>query len=200
MEILKRIGSKSEFRMLTGSFLEFSLIKAPLLTKSKGVIRSRPLVITDCTMIPSPLELYNHAKVVYDYLKDVKDAGDDRANLLGETVAMQTLLKQLESHADEPDWKATMEALRAPRGPFDQLELELKRMESKLRPTGKLKKAGKALMWHWTKDDVKKRCERIERIKGLLQIALQNNNRLVRYKDTLISENLRKRFRRMWGM
>jgi hypothetical protein len=151
-------------------------------------------------MIPSPLELYKHAKVVYDYLKDVKDAGDDRANLLGETVAMQTLLKQLESHADEPDWKATMEALRAPRGPFDQLELELKRMESKLRPTGKLKKAGKALMWHWTKDDVKKQCERIERIKGLLQIALQNNNRLVRYKDTLISESLRKRFRRMWGM
>jgi hypothetical protein len=151
-------------------------------------------------MIPSPVELYDHAKVVYDYLKDVKDAGDDRENLLGETVAMQALLKLLESHADEPDWKATMEALRAPRGPFDQLELELKRMESKLKPTGKFKKAGKALMWHWTKDDVKKQCERIERIKGLLQIALQNNNRFVRYKGRLISGTLRKRFRRMWEM
>jgi len=151
-------------------------------------------------MIPSPLELYQHAKVVYDYLKDVKDAGDDQANLLGETVAMQTLLKQLESHADEPHWKATMEALRAPRGPFDQLEFELKRMESKLKPAGKMKKTGKALMWHWSKDDVKKQCERIDRIKGLLQIALLNNERFVCFKGALISESLPKCFKRTWDM
>ena len=74
----------------------------------------------DAMMIPSPLDLYNYAKVIYDYLKDVKDVGEDRASLLREMVAMQALLEGLESHADEPDWNATMETLRAPRGSFDQ--------------------------------------------------------------------------------
>src|SRR6202043_2220465 len=72
----------------------------------------------------------------------------------------------------------TMEALVAPRGPLDQLKLELKRMKTKLKPpTGRFGKAGKALVWHFSKDDVKKHFDRIERIKTLLDLAVHNNHR-----------------------
>lgn len=145
-------------------------------------------------MIPSPLELYRHGKVIYDYLKDVKDAGNDQANLYRETVAMQAVLERLESHPDEGDWNETMEALRRPGGVFEQLEFELKRMERKFKATGSLKSVGKALLWHWSKDDVEKQCARIARLRGLLEIALVNNNRCVHFKSTLIPEISPKRF------
>jgi hypothetical protein len=73
-----------------------------------------------------------------------------------------------------------MEALTATGGPFEQLELELESMKKKLTPSeGKLFKARKALEWPFSKEGVKKHFDRIERIKGLLQIALHNNHRFV---------------------
>lgn len=134
-------------------------------------------------MIPLPPHaaigfLLEHTKEVLDYINDVKDANTDRKNLSDEIVATQTVLSQLNSHADDDGWEETMGALCAAGGPFDQLTVELKSMEKKLKPpSGMFKKSGKALAWHFTKDGVKKHFDRIERIKALLQLAVQNNHR-----------------------
>jgi len=145
--------------------------------------------------------LIDHTKTVIEYINDVQNASDDRKNLYNDLVAMQTVLVQLESHADDLDWKETMEALSTPGGAFDQLKLELKRMETKLEPpTGKLSKSGKALAWHFNKDNVKKHFDRIDRIKNLLQLAVQNNHRFVPSTYPLISVSLQKPSRRRWNL
>jgi hypothetical protein len=136
-------------------------------------------------MIPIPPHtaigfLLDHTKEVIECINDVKDAGKDQKALSDELVATQTVLSQLNSHADDDGWKETMGALCAVGGPFDQLTVELKSMEKKLKPpTGMFKKSGKALTWHFTKDGVKKHFDRIERIKALLQLAVQNNHRSI---------------------
>lgn len=155
-------------------------------------------------MIPLPPHaaigfLLEHTKEVIDYINDVKDASKDQKNLSDELAATQTVLSQLNSHADDDGWKETMGALCAAGGPFDQLTVELKSMEKKLKPpTGMFKKSGKALAWHFTKDGVKKHFDRIERIKALLQLAVQNNHRSIPPRKILISESSQKPFKRTW--
>jgi uncharacterized protein YabN with tetrapyrrole methylase and pyrophosphatase domain len=155
-------------------------------------------------MIPLPPHvvigfLVNHTKDVIEYINDVKDASKDQKNLSDELATTQTVLAQLNSHADDDDWKETMATLCAAGGPFDQLSVELKSMEKKLKAaTGKFGKTGKALMWHFTKDGVKKHFDRIERIKTLLQLAVQNNHRSVPPKSRLISESSPRHFKRTW--
>ena len=128
--------------------------------------------------------LLKHTKTVIDYINDVKNASNDKKNLLDELAATQIVLSQLDSHVNDEDWKETMEALVAVGGPFDQLKLELKGLKRKVElPTGKLRKAGQALVYHFTKDDLKKHFDRIERIKTLLQLAVQNNHRSVPLKN-----------------
>jgi hypothetical protein len=124
--------------------------------------------------------ILEHVKTVVNFVNDIKNATEDRKKLLDEALATETVLTQLQAHAEEEEWKATMEALTATSGPFEQLELELERMTKKLHPSeGKLFKARKALEWPFSKDGIKKHFDRIERIKGLLQIALANNHRFV---------------------
>ena len=87
-----------------------------------------------------------------------------------------------------------MEAFCVVGGPFDQLKLELKRMATKLEPpSGMFKKADKVLRWHFSKDDVKKHFDRIERIKSLLQLGLNNNNRFLSSGTSLSLESFPRR-------
>ena len=157
-------------------------------------------------MIPLPAPhvvigfLIDHTKTVIDYINDVRNANEDQRNLSAELMAMQTVLAQLDSHADDEDWKETMEALVTTGGPFDQLKLELKRMKRKLEPpTSKFRKAGRALGYHFTKDDVKKHFDRIERIKSLLQLAVENNHRFGPFKAPSNSSELTKAVRDEMG-
>jgi hypothetical protein len=165
------------------------------------VIRHHPINQSERSMIPLPSHvvsfLLDHTKEVIGYINDVKDASKDQNNLFNELVATQTVLSQLSSHADDDDWKETMGALCIAGGPFDQLKVELKSMESKLkRPTGTISKTGKALGWHFTKDGVMKHFARIERIKSFLHLAVQNNHRYIPPKTDLIAERLPKNFKR----
>jgi hypothetical protein len=151
-------------------------------------------------MIP-PHVLLDHIKTVIDYINDVKNASKDQKALFDDLVSLQTVLAQLDSNAsaNDEDWKETMGALSTTGGAFDQLKLELNRMKTKLEPpTGKLGRAGKALGWHFNKDDAKKHFDRIERIKGLLQLALENNHRSVPFKIPLIPGGLRKPLKTTW--
>jgi predicted nuclease with TOPRIM domain len=120
--------------------------------------------------------LLQQIQVVVEYINDVKDANEDRNKLDEEIQATKVVLKQLESHANEDEWKETMEALSAPGGVFEGLKQELDSMANKLKPPNKKWKRGaKSLIWNFTKDGIRNHFDRIERLKGLLMIALQNN-------------------------
>ena len=124
-----------------------------------------------------------HAKSIVDYLKDVKNASKDQKDLLNEIIATQSILTQLQDHAKDAQWKATMDTLNQKDGLLQQLTTELEKMETKLKtPGGKVGKAVNAMTWHFNKDDVKKHFERIGRINGVLQLALQNNHRFALHR------------------
>jgi len=121
--------------------------------------------------------LIEAAKTVIDYMKDVYEATEEKKRLLEEVLATRDILTKLDCHSNEEKWKKTMEALSRRQGPLEQLNGVLKRMDAKLRPPkGKWSTAAKALIWPFAKGEVSLFLSRIERIKTLLNLALQNEH------------------------
>ena len=124
--------------------------------------------------------LLEFAKDVIQYMKDVYEATEQKQMLLQEVDATREVLARLNRYSTESKWKETMDALMRRQGPLEQLSAVFKRIESKLKPpTGKWSKATKALIWPFTKGEVALLLTRIERIKALLNIALQNEHLFV---------------------
>jgi hypothetical protein len=135
--------------------------------------------------------LIANAKTVLEYLNDVKDASQERAKLLLETQATMSILWRLEIHARQEDWKGTLGALAAPGGPFEQLAQELFRMQKKLsRPADKWAQQARSLLWYFSKQDINAHLVRIERLKSLFGLALNNNLAFAPCYDLLISGHL----------
>jgi len=114
--------------------------------------------------------LLEFAKVVYE-------ATEEKQALLQEVVATRDVLAKLHRYSNKSKWKETIDALKRRQGPLEQLSAVLKRIEPKLAPpTGKWSKSAKALVWPFAKGEVTLLITRIERIKALLNIALQNEH------------------------
>jgi Fungal N-terminal domain of STAND proteins len=137
----------------------------------------------DVGFAASIVDLLALSKSIIDYIKDVKDANEDRQKLLEETIATQRILSKLETTANQDAWKATMEVLTGPLGPFEQLRDVLKRMESTLKPAkGKFSKISNSLIWPFLKDEINNLLSKIKRIQHLFNLALQNENLYVQSK------------------
>jgi hypothetical protein len=114
---------------------------------------------------------------VLAYLNDVKDASKDRAQCEIETSNLYSLLVNLrcrleESSASQP-WYTAVRALAVENGPLDQFKQALEALQAKMIDGGRLKKAGEALMWKFRKEEVASILARMERLKGLVGIALK---------------------------
>lgn len=132
--------------------------------------------------------LISNAKTVLEYLNDVKEASEERAKLLVETQATMSILWRLEIHAREDEWKGTLDALSTPGGPFEQLGQELFRMQKKLnRPADKWTQHARSLLWYFSKQEINAHFMRIERLKSLFGLALDNNLAFAPCHDLLIS-------------
>ena len=130
-----------------------------------------PLSIT--ASIVAVLQL-THA--VIGYLNDVKDASTDRArcaleasNLYGLLV---TLKFRLEGRSYEP-WHAAVRALGVKNGPLDQYKHALEQLQKKITSGSGIKKIGNTLWWKFSKEEVTSILSRMERLKTLVQIALE---------------------------
>ncbi|KAF2679335.1 hypothetical protein K458DRAFT_347022, partial [Lentithecium fluviatile CBS 122367] len=114
---------------------------------------------------------------VLAYLSDVKDAPKDRTHCEAEISNIRNLLCNLRDHVQKGDpnqpWYTTVGALAAPNEPLDQFRQALEELQSKMTDRGRLKKAGEALVWRFKKEDVASILDRIERLKTLVEIALQ---------------------------
>ena len=116
------------------------------------------------------------ASSVVSYLGAVKDASDDRQRLIAEIGSITGFLFILkEAPNDSSD---ALNSLRVANGPLDMFKAALSELASKLRPAdgGGLKKAGKSLLWPFQKSEVNNLLHRIERLKGIFILALQNDN------------------------
>jgi hypothetical protein len=114
---------------------------------------------------------------VLSYLNDVKDASKDRAECAVETSSLYSLLLNLRFRLEGGDtsqpWYVAVRALAVENGPLDQFKHALETLQARMTDRGRLKKAGDALVWKFKKEEVAEVLARVERLKTLVEIALQ---------------------------
>ncbi|KAK2798717.1 hypothetical protein FQN50_008755 [Emmonsiellopsis sp. PD_5] len=112
-----------------------------------------------------------------EYLNDVKDAPRDRAQCAIEASNLYNLLLtlryRLEEGASHEPWYAGVRALSVKDGPLDQYKFTLEQLQAKILKGRGMNKVGYYLMWKLIKEDVMNMMVRIERLKSLVQIALE---------------------------
>ena len=114
---------------------------------------------------------------VLEYLNDVKTAPKERATCATEIKNLNILLLKLSLRLDEDDaesrWYTEVQALADKDGPLDQFKQDLELLERKTTEKNRLKKLGEALVWKLKKEEVAIIIGRIERLKTLIQTALE---------------------------
>ena len=114
---------------------------------------------------------------VLKYLNDVKDASKERRACATEVKTLNTLLLKLSLRLDEgsaeSQWYTEVQALADKNGPLDQLKHDLELLESMTVEKGRMKKVGDALTWKLKKEESAGILGRMERLKTLIQTALE---------------------------
>jgi hypothetical protein len=115
---------------------------------------------------------------VVGYLTDVKDASKERTKCAVEASNLHSLLLNLrfrieEESGDNTLWYTAIRALAIKSGPLDQFKQALETLQTKMTNGGRLKKAGEALIWNFKKEEIAGILDRMERLKSLIEIALQ---------------------------
>lgn len=114
---------------------------------------------------------------VVGYLHDVKDAPKDRARCATEASDLFSLLNNLKYRLEEADtersWYTAVRALAAEDGPLDQYKLALEQLQPKVSSGSGIMKVGNILLWKFSKLEVNVILSRMERLKSLIQIALE---------------------------
>lgn len=123
------------------------------------------------------------SSTVLGYLNDVKNASKDCVKCAVEAANLYSLLMNLRSRLEEGNshepWYNAVRSLGGENGPLDQYKQVLELLQTKLTGGDGLKKIGHALMWKFSKEEVKSMLERMERLKTLVQIALEMDHLLV---------------------
>ena len=131
-----------------------------------------PLSIT--ASIVAVLQL---TSTLIEYTSSVKDASKDRAQCANEALNLYNLLFRLRSRLEEANsnerWYAAVRDLAVKDGPFDQYKHALEQLLPKVASASGIKKIGNALLWKFSKEEVTNILLRIERLKTLVQIALE---------------------------
>jgi hypothetical protein len=124
--------------------------------------------------------LINTTAQVVSYLNDVKDAPKERAKLASEAACLYPLLIQLKYRVDEAKagdkwYESTRTLLGGPNGPLDQFRNALAELAGKLAPVAGLKEFGRKLIWTLDKRECTDILAKIERLKTLTGLALQED-------------------------
>jgi hypothetical protein len=115
-------------------------------------------------------------------LSAAKDASTDRIQFTADIENLSGLLVALLSRIDESSadpWPANVQALAGQDGLIYQYRLALEELKDKISPGHGIKKTTKIVFWKKIKDDAERILSKIERLKSLVLIALENNHLFV---------------------
>ena len=121
-------------------------------------------------------------KEVISYLKETRDAPKELTKVYGEAQNLAILLYELKDCVAGRNfhdrWLLITSGLAARNGPLDQYKEALEGLVPKVTGRG-LGKVGQVFAWKFNKDEVMVLLGQIERIKSLVQIALQLDHTFV---------------------
>jgi len=110
---------------------------------------------------------------VLGYLNDVKSASKDRSKCAIEVANLNSLLTALRFHLEESSstpWYTAAKTLAVENGPLDQFKQALEELHTKM--VGK-DKMSDTLAWKFKKEEIASILNRMERLKTLVEVALQ---------------------------
>jgi hypothetical protein len=114
---------------------------------------------------------------VIKYLGDVKDAPKECRRCLAEASNLYDLLINLLYHVNQAKagdpWFTSIQALNVENGPLDQYKQALTQLLSRVDKRGGFQKIKLRLLWKFTKEEVASVLARLERLKSLVNIALE---------------------------
>jgi hypothetical protein len=114
---------------------------------------------------------------VLSYLNDVKDASAAHKQCAIEACNIHSLLTnlrfRLEDGRNHEEWFVAVRALAVENGPLDQFKQALLLLQTRMENRGHLKEIGNALIWKFKKKEIEDILARMERLKVLVEIALQ---------------------------
>lgn len=132
------------------------------------------------SLTASIIAILQLTSTVINYLNDVKNASKDLARCATEASNVYWLLTNLkyrleEAKSENASWHIAVRLLNVTNGPLDQYRSALEQLQSKVTRASAsgLQKAGRALVWKFSKHEVDDILSRIERLKSLTQIALE---------------------------
>jgi hypothetical protein len=117
---------------------------------------------------------------VFGYLNDVQNAPKECKQCTIEASNLQSLLVNLryrleQGQAGDP-WFAAVRALDVENGPLDQYKQVLEQLLSKVETQDSIKQVKRRLVWAFRKEEVASIQARMERLKSLVSIALENDH------------------------
>ena len=120
------------------------------------------------------------ARCVVKYLSDLRDASTACNRILVEISSIAGFLSTIKGLVDEAEsgevWLATVASLNAPNGPLAQFESALARVRTRLEPVVGLRRAGRAIVWPFNKEEVTDILRTIERQKTFFILAMENDH------------------------
>ena len=126
------------------------------------------------------MQIINTTAQTIQYLQDVRDAPEERAQIQREADSLLGLLKSLRDrmeHANQKDpWYLQICSLESQGGPLDQYQSAMTALAKKLQPGSGVKKLEKRLLWTFDKKQIKATLDLIGRLKLLIILALQGDH------------------------
>jgi hypothetical protein len=114
---------------------------------------------------------------VVKYLNDVKDAPKECQRCMTEASNLQGLLINLLYHVNQgkagDPWFTAVRALNVENGPLDQYKQALTKLLSRVEKRDGIQMVTRRLLWTFTKEEVAGILARLERLKSLVNIALE---------------------------
>ena len=120
---------------------------------------------------------------VVKYLSDVKDAPRDCQQCVIEVSNTQSLLARLRIRLEDGEpgdvWFNEIKKLGDLGGPLCQYKQALEELRSRIESQDAVQKVRRKLLWRFSKEEVTNILARMERLKSVLSIALENDHLFV---------------------
>ena len=119
------------------------------------------------------------AKVI-GYLNDVKNAPNECEKCMIEISNLQSLLISLRYRLQKgqagDSWFTAIQALNNKNGPLDQFKQALEKLLSRVEIQDGVQEIKRRLLWKFKKEEVASILARIERLKSLVSLALEDDH------------------------